>query len=115
MYCFFLLCVLDVFFKNLKDGGRLRITACCVCDTAQSCSTASGDMEGSLDSGQAVSQRRVPPVCGREWYLEDGWAGCWMKGLGQSLQNSTELGGVRQVHAHLEACHAPGYLAHLSR
>ena len=44
MFCFFLLCVLDVFFKNLKDGGRLRITACCVCDTAQSCSTASGDM-----------------------------------------------------------------------
>ena len=38
-----------------------------------------------------------------------------MKGLGQSLQNSTELGGVRQVHAHLEACHAPGHLAHLSR
>lgn len=26
---FFLLCVLDVFIKNFKDGGRLRIRACC--------------------------------------------------------------------------------------
>lgn len=34
MFCFFLLCVLDVFIKNLKDGGRLRITACCVCDSS---------------------------------------------------------------------------------
>lgn len=68
----------------------------------KSCSTASGDVEGSPNSGQAVSQRRVPPVCGESSTLEDGRAGCWMKGFGQSLQNSTELGGVRQAHAHLK-------------
>lgn len=53
--------MLDVFIKNFKDGGRLM----CVTQL-KSCSTASGDVEGSLKSGQAVSQRRVPPMCGRE-------------------------------------------------
>lgn len=63
MFCFFLLCVLDVFIKNFKDGGRLRITACCVCDTAHSCGTASGTWRSpSTCAGQFLREECHPCV-----------------------------------------------------